>query len=114
MGLTVTLFRCGPLRLMRKSQRENTQIDHEDRGKDSMSIRREKVLLRVRSVLVDLEGQSEGRAMSWDSERISHGKPGSTILVTSPTDFETVLKTLEAWCSEAEKRVVRGRPKPET
>lgn len=80
-----------------------------------MSLRREQAMIRVRTILVDLESQSEGRAMSWDGEKITYGKPDSHVLSSTGTsDFETVLRTLEVWCSEAEKRVLRGRPKPDT
>lgn len=79
-----------------------------------MSIRREQLLIRVRTVLVNLESQSEGRAMSWDGQKINHGRPSSHVLSNAQSDFETVFKSLELWCSEAEKRVIRGRPKPET
>lgn len=79
-----------------------------------MSIRREQVLIRVRTALVDLEALAEGKAMTWDGEKISHGKPGSQILGGANSELDSMVESLEEWCTKAEKCVVRGRPKPET
>lgn len=86
-----------------------------------MSIRREQVLIRVRTALLDLEMVAGGKAMTWDGEKITQGKPGSQILGSPDSknpppasELEAMIVDLETWCSRAERHIDRGRPKPET